>query len=256
MSKKMIIIIVIVLVVIVIGIVGFVFYLTSGPVKSADNFFSLIKNGDLNGAYESTSEQFKQNTTAEQFKSFLESSSIINFNSSFWSSRSVDQNGATLTGSFKTKDDKTIPLEVSLVKENGQWKILSLDIKGGVLQAKTIPSEANLIKLTNDTMFSFAEAVKNGDFSNFYDSLSKLWQNQTTAQKLKGVFQSFVDAKSDLTVLESVTPVFGDKPIIQDNGLLVLTGYYLYQGSTVNFQFKYIYENTEWKLAGIDVSKK
>ena len=257
MNKKMLIIILVILVIIG-GGVGSVFYLMSGVSKSVDNFFSLIKNGDIDGAYQATSQKFKEGSTLDQFKSFVENSSMADFDSVSWGSKNVSLgHNATFVGSLKTKDNKVIPIKIILVKEDGQWNIFNIDFTmGGVPQIKTIPNDLDLVKLTNDTVLSFAGAVKNNNFSDFYNSISKLWQNQVTVQQFTNLFKSFIDSKVDLTVLKDTTPVFSDKPIIQDNGELVLTGYYLYQGSTLNFTLKYVYENTDWKLSGIDISTK
>ena len=117
----------------------------------------------------------------------------------------------------------------------------------------TIPSDSDLIKLTNDTMLSFAQAVKDNDFSDFYSSISKLWQSHVTAQQLGNAFMSFTEKKVDFTPLSAVTPVFSGKPVIQDDGKLVVSGYYPYLGIKVNFALKYVYEDSNWKLDGINV---
>jgi hypothetical protein len=256
MSKK-IMIIVIVIIVALVSIFGLVFYFTKDATKAADNFFSLLKSGDINGAYDSTSSVFKQNTSTEQFKTFTENPSISKFSSVFWNSRSVNTSGATLQGSFKTTDGNTLPIDVVLVKENGKWKILSVSIKSGVsTQENKIPSDSELIKLTNDTVLSFANAIKNEDFSVFYSSISELWKNEITSEKLKEIFKSFIEAKADLTVVKEITPVFSNKPAIGENGELLLSGYYPYKGTTLNFELTYVFENPNWKLAGIKISTK
>lgn len=257
---RKIMIIVIVIVVVLIGIFGLVFYFTKDATKAADAFFSLLKSGNVNEAYEATSSVFKQTTNAEQFKTFTENPSISKFSSVFWNSRSVNTSGATLEGSLKTTDDNTLPIKVVLVKEDGTWKILSVDIKSGLLQGEdkinTIPNDSELIKLTNDTMLSFANAIKNNNFPVFYSSISELWKNQATPEKFKEIFKGFIEAQVDLTILEGINPVFSDKPILGESGELLLSGYYLYKGSTITFELTYVFENPNWKLAGIKVSTK
>lgn len=252
--KKMLIIIAIVVASIGI-IIGVVFYLTSGATKSANNFFSLIKSGNIDNAYQSLSQQFKEKTTSEQFEIFVKTYSIIDFDSVFWNSRSMNPSVTELEGSIKTKNGKTIPVKVDLVKEDGQWKILSIDVKGGIPQVKTIPSDSDLVKLVNNSIQLFGQAVKGDDFSIFYSSISKLWQGQTTSEKLRDIFNSFVDQKIDITILNDTTPVFSEKPTIDENGVLILKGYYSYKDyQPVNFQVKYIYEYPDWKLIGIKVN--
>ncbi len=251
--KKMFTIIAIVIVSIGI-IISLVFYLTSGAAKSADNFFSLIKNGQIDSAYETLSIQFKDKTTLENFKIFIETYSINDFNSVFWNSRTINPGIAELEGNIKTKNNQTVPVKISLIKEDGKWKILGIDVKRGVSQTKTIPSDTDLVKLTNDSIQLFAEAVKNNDFSVFYSSISKFWQNQITPEKIQDIFKSFVDQKIDITNLKDTDLVFTEKPIINEDEILILKGYYPYQNSsTINFQLKYIYEYPNWKLMGIKI---
>ncbi len=252
--KKMFTIIVIIFVSIGI-IIGLVFYFTSGATKSANNFFSLIKNGKIDNAYETLSEQFKHKTTLENFKIFIETYSINDFNSVFWNYRKRNLHTTELEGNFKTKNNQSVPIKVDLVKEDGQWKILSIDVKGGIDQAKTIPNDPDLMVLVNNSMQLFAQAVKNDDFSTFYSSVSKLWQSQITQEQIRDVFQSFIDKKVDITVLKETNPVFSEKPVIDENGILILRGNYYYQNyAPVNFQVKYIYEYPNWKLMGIKVT--
>ena len=235
-------------------IIGVVFYLTSGATKSADNFFSLVKEGKTDEAYQSLSQQFKEKTTEEQFEVFIETSSLVDFDSAFWNSRNMSIDTAKLEGTIKTKDDKTIPLELEFVKEDGQWKILSIDVKGGIAQDKIIPTDSDVIKLVNGSIQLFGEAVKNEDFSVFHSLVAKIWQAQTTPEDLKASFITFIDNKVDLTVLSNTTPFLSEKPIIDSDGLLILKGYYSYQNyPPVNFQLKYIYEYPEWKLVGIKI---
>ncbi|HTE48698.1 MAG TPA: hypothetical protein VK675_02220 [Candidatus Paceibacterota bacterium] len=252
--KKLLIIIGSIIAVILITI-GVVLYLTRGATKAADNFFSLIKSGNVDGAYQSLSQQFKEKTTAEQFNVFVKTYSITDFESVFWNSRTINPSVTELEGSIKTKNSKTIPVKVDLVKEDGQWKILSIDVEGGIPQVKTIPSDSDLVKLVNNSIQLFGQAVKSDDFSIFYSSISQLWQAQTTPQGLREAFQSFIDKKIDITILSNITPVFSEKPAIDADGVLILKGRYYYQGyPPINFQVKYIYEYPNWKLIGIKVS--
>ncbi|MBI5420952.1 MAG: DUF4864 domain-containing protein [Parcubacteria group bacterium] len=254
MIKK---IVVVFIVLVTIGF-GIAWFLTGDATKSADAFLSSIKNGDVDKAYQSASKQFKEKTTIDQFKSFVEGSSIlVRFDSVFWNSRSMNNGVTTLEGNFKTKDAEAIPIIAELIKEGGQWKILNVDIKGGIAQKKIIPSNSDLTKLVHATISSFAQAINNDDFSEFYGSISKLWQSQITAQELRDAFKSFIDKKIDITISKDATPVFNEKPAIGDDELLTLSGYYIYPDSSrLNFQLGYSYEYPDWKLSHIKVSKK
>ena len=119
--------------------------------------------------------------------------------------------------------------------------------------AKTIPDQPALIEIVEETMLDFALAVKAEDFTVFYRRISKLWQDQTTKEQLLNLFKSFSDKKIDLILLEGKTPDFYKKPLIDDNGWLVLQGKYEAFPYYVDFILSYTYEDTAWRLAGINV---
>ena len=95
--------------------------------------------------------------------------------------------------------------------------------------------------------------MKAKDFTVFYRRISKLWQDQTTKEQLLNLFKSFSDKKIDLILLEGKIPDFYKKPLIDDNGWLVLQGKHEAFPYYVDFILSYTYEDTAWKLAGINV---
>lgn len=118
--------------------------------------------------------------------------------------------------------------------------------------AKTIPDQTVLAEIVEENMLDFALAVKAEDFTVFYRRISKLWQDQTTKEQLLNLFKSFSDKKIDLILLEGKIPDFYKKPLIDDNGWLVLQGKYGAFPYYVDFILRYTFENNAWKLAGID----
>lgn len=258
MTKMQIVLIVVAIIIALIGTaVGLTSYLTYKPKKAADDFFALIQKGEISGAYQSTSDQFKNVVTEAQFNTLLQNHSIANnFDGISWNSVSVNPNRADLKGALKMKENKTVLIEALLVKENDQWKIMNVAIQGENSVSKTLPSDADLVKLANDTMMSFASAINTNDFSILYRSAAKMWQNQTTVEDMKDHFKVFIDNDVDLSVLQGVDPVFSEKPSFDSGGVLNLKGYYLYPGSQIIFNFEYIYEYPDWKLSGIGVWTK
>lgn len=99
----------------------------------------------------------------------------------------------------------------------------------------------------------FALSVKSNDFTPLYNSTAKYWQAQITADKLKDIFKVFIDKKIDLAPLIQGTPVLSKTPVINNDDILVLEGYYTNKPYIVNYTLKYLYEYPEWKLIGINV---
>jgi hypothetical protein len=254
-------------VVVILLIILLVFGLTKGIAESGNRFFSLVKEGRIEEAYSSTAKEFRAATSEKELRDFLAKSSLDEFESASWSSRSISGKTGKLEGSINTQGGGVVPIEIEFVKEGGSWKILALrKTSAGLVQKeeekerapakKEIPSDRAIINLANDTILILARDLNKNEYSDFYASIAKLWQNQTDKDALRNVFSGFASKKIDLTIIEGETPVFSQKPYIDDKGLLRLRGYYPTKPYTVHFELKYIYEHPHWKLIEIDIKTK
>jgi len=254
MKKALMVILIIVVAIAV--LVAAVFYLTSGITRSANQFFTLVRSGNIQAAYASTAQEFRAATSESQFADFLKDSLVADYESSTWTSRSVRNNTGELEGSLKTKSGGVIPIKIIFVKETGSWKVLSIKKpQAGVSpQSPAFPTEAELIAMTDHSILMLGRAINTADFQSFYSECSNVWQKQTTPDALKEVFKSFLDQKIDLTMARGIKPEFGEKPAIDSNGVLIVKGLYPVQQSRLNFTFKYIQETGLWKLVGTKVS--
>jgi Ca2+-binding EF-hand superfamily protein len=245
-------------VVLIAVIVAAVFYLTSGVTRAGDRFFTLIREGKAKDAYHSTAQEFRAATSEDQFLAFLKTSSIADYDSSVWSSRSISINVGQLEGSLKLRGGGIIPIKVKLVKEGGEWKILAIEKSAAGLLADTgspaLPADSELITMSNNALLLLGRAINAKDFSGFYSASAKIWQGQTTPEALKAAFKSFIDQNLNLTVIEGKIPEFVEKPLIDGSGRLILKGSYPVQHAKINFTLKFIQENREWKLFGVNVS--
>ncbi len=247
-------------VIVIIGIFV-VFRLTSGIVDVADQFFKAVQAQEFSEAYTYVAEDFRAATSLDQLKTFLGQSALINYQNASWNSREITTSQGKLEGTIKTTDGGSVPVRMTFVKEQGKWKILYIEKTEAGLMAeeettKTIPPLDEINLMTANAMHELALAINARDFSSFYAKLSKLWQSQTTADDLYKAFKSFSDQNVDLTVLEGMDPVFDQPPKIDDNGMLILEGYYPTQPSVTYFDLKYLYEHPGWKLAGVHVQLK
>jgi hypothetical protein len=255
--KKVLIGLVVVLVVIG-AIILFVFYLTSGLTRSADRFFTLVREGKAKDAYLSASREFQASAPEEDFAAFLKNSTIADYESATWSSRSVANKIGELEGSIKTRAGGVIPVKLRLIKEDGKWKIHAIEkAAAGLVTTSaepTVPAEDELKAMASRSALLLARAINNKDFSEFYNATAKVWQSQTTPEALKETFIKYIEQNVDLTFVEGHSPEFSEKPSIDESGRLILKGYYPTQPSRLSFTIKFIRQESEWKLIGIHVS--
>ena len=256
--KKVLIALFIVVVLIII-IVAAVLYMTSGIADTADKFFREIQKGNIETAYNLyLSEEFRQNTSLEDFTAFLEQSALKNFADAEWASRSISGDEGELAGSVRTGDGGTVPLEISLVKEDGGWKIISIyKPAAGLLDdsgSGVMPPDDRLKNMASDAVYRLGLAINKSDFKDFHKSLSALFRSQTSPEALQNAFQSFIDQGIDLTVLKETGPVFNESPFFNDDGILILKGYFPAEPPVTYFETKFIFEHPRWELFGINIS--
>jgi hypothetical protein len=123
------------------------------------------------------------------------------------------------------------------------------------MHAAEVPEDSELKSMTERSILSFGRAVKKQDFSEFYDEIAEVWQKQTSPKKLLQSFEDFLDKKIDIPrAIEEKEPVFNHAAKINSDDVLLIKGYYPTTPNRVVFELKYLQEDDEWKLAGIDVN--
>ena len=196
------------------------------------------------------------------FQPFLEKgydiSNIKNSEPVFDESPAIDNNGVlTATGSYPTRPNK-VTFKLRYLQEKSAWKLVGINVQVVPFVDKTgpVPSEAEAKRLALDSLLAFNKALRAKSFDSFYAQTAKLWQADTTPAKLKEIFEPFIAQDVSISGIADVEPVFAAKPAIDEDGLLVLKGSYPTNPSKVLFELKYVYEEGDWKLVGINVNLK
>lgn len=118
-----------ILAVIIIAI-GLAFYFTAGMVGVVDKQLELLQRGDLKGAYSLTSRDFQKNTSLEQFAAFVKKYPSLSQNQGHtFTTRTIENNIGTVKGTLTAKDGAVTPVEFQLVKEQGEWRILFMEVR-------------------------------------------------------------------------------------------------------------------------------
>ena len=104
------------------GVVAF--KLTEAPVIAANVFLNEINSGQIEAAYNSTSAEFKNIGTVDQFKSLIGRNPIFTqMKSTSFSGRSIVNSDATLKGTIYSKDGKSSPITIVETETNGIWSV-------------------------------------------------------------------------------------------------------------------------------------
>ena len=260
------------------SLVLFVFYLTSGAVESADQFLATLARGDSKAAYLQTSSTFRTAQSEPDFEAVIGALGLKEFQSAFWNSRAVENNLATVEGSIQLRSGGTTRLTIKLIKEDGQWKILSLE--GPIIGANVKNGEADVDVQRNpefvlpdfkanapadvppkETISSLAErhltaldrALRGETFDEFYRSLSKTWKAQISENEVASAFERLKNDRGDWSKLVHSELVYDEPPALNEQGVLVVKGHWPIQKRRLVFELKFITEDTGWELLGIKV---
>lgn len=240
--------------------IGAAFFFTAGMVDTADAFFAALKENDMRKAHSLLAAEFKASTDEKALKEFLSRSSITSFKESSWSNRQISGGRGELVGSITTESGGVVPLKLTFVKENGIWKIYALQKPTAGLQTETssrdAPGKDEAVSLVKRSMHDFTVSVDKRDMTHFYGTLSVLWQKQVTTAELNDAFKPLIDSGANWAVLNRLEPVLSAEGKVDENGVLLLAGYYPTKPSQVHFQQKYVYEGVTWKLFGFHVNAK
>ncbi len=119
-----------------------------------------------------------------------------------------------------------------------------------------IPSDDEMQDIVKQTLLDFNDALQKEDFTEFHASISKVWQKQTSPEKLKTNFQNFIDGDADLSSIKSMNAKFtSPTQVTRSTGVKTLEtkGEYPTSPNTSTFELKYIAQGKEWKLIGLNV---
>lgn len=109
---------------------GLGFGLTAAPTKVAKEFTAQLSAGNISKAYNLTSKEFRKATTQEALEGFVNAYPILkNAPEPSFNDRSVENGNATISGTLVGTDGAKRPINVYLVKEDGEWVVLSLDLE-------------------------------------------------------------------------------------------------------------------------------
>jgi len=85
---------------------------------------------------------------------------------------------------------------------------------------------------------------------------SKPFREQFSPDRLKEVFKVFVEKHIDIRIIAAKTPLPTEEAKIDDDGNLILIGYFDTTPSHVYYDLKYVLSDGEWKPIKINVNVK
>ncbi|MFT7017679.1 MAG: hypothetical protein ACJAUT_001087 [Cellvibrionaceae bacterium] len=233
------------------------FHFTSVLVNTADDFLQSVESKATNAQSIFLSDDFKRHITESSFSKYISATGLNSYVSAQWSSRSIKGNRGSLVGVITT-EYRVLPATISLVKEDAQWKIYSLQIRTEQSQQnediRELPDQQTQLLLAKEALSTFVTSVQQKSMQPLFNSAAAIWQKNITINKLDAAFERFYS--EDITLLSQINnqqPVFEHVAKLDDEGFMLMAGFYTLEAQKLSFEQRYIYEGLGWKLVGLDV---
>jgi hypothetical protein len=120
-------------------------------------------------------------------------------------------------------------------------------------QAQKLPDETQQEVLIKTTLLTFNDANVTGNYTVLHAKLSKPFRDQYSPERLKETFKVFSEKHVDLEIIAAKSPI-STEARVNDDGALLLSGYFDTRPSRVYYDLAFIMSDGEWKATKINVN--
>lgn len=244
------------LVVLAVLVVGLAFYATRGVVRAADHFLVVAAGGDMSAAGDLMTSALRSTLDPQTLRGALVEHGLASALTTRWKSRAVENGRGAVAGTVTGSGADPVPIELDLIKRDGQRRVDVIRLGSRRLAAATadgaptLPTPGQQAELLHRALGDFSLSAERRDMTHFHATLSRLWQQQVTVEKLNEVFARFMDNGAQRRALSDVIPVPTAPAVINDAGVRVFERYYPTPPQRLEFTEKFLREDGVWKLVG------
>jgi hypothetical protein len=116
-----------------------------------------------------------------------------------------------------------------------------------------VPGERALEALVKSSLMSFNDANVTDNYTVLHAKLSQPFRIKYPPEKLAETFKVFRDKRIDFDVISALKPVYDPEPKVDDDGKLIVEGYFDPEHARVAFELDFIPSDGEWKLIRLNV---
>lgn len=121
--------------------------------------------------------------------------------------------------------------------------------------SQEIPEADVLEVMIKENLITFNDANLTGIYDVLQKKTATPFQEQFTPVDLAGLFKGFVEQEIDIAPIVAMDPIDNVPPSIED-GILVLDGHFATSPLRVSYVLKFLVEDSDWRLVGIDVNAR
>ncbi len=249
------------------GLFAWVAFDTVDSATAADEFLFALRERRIEDAYALTSAHFQARQDEDWFDEVARLVGLpLAYELDPWRDRTLElTNRSRIRGWLIDLGGEDVRFTLDMVRETGEWRVLSFTDAprhdcGPGAWFRMLPLREDLYALTNRTITDFAEAIKKGDFTDFYEDMSLTFKIGVSLGRLQQAYQEYIDAGIDITGVGVLEPVYLELPEFtvgsvgfeeasyEIEDVIVIEGYYPLEPLPVPFKFRYVYQHPEWKL--------
>lgn len=253
-----------------------IFYIASKDLtQSVEDQLKALRSDKVTEAYYSyTAKQFRKSISLEKFREFIKSYPSFFHNQSIQFTDSSFENGVlVLQGILTSTDNQKLHIEYKLIDEDGDWKILSIELlKNGDAASQGVPqqlsrkndfqslikqqlrltkaqgveknSDHKPLKIVVDQQLS---ALSSGKIQEAYRLTAKEFQQNTPFE----LFVSYIQEFPLLRYHDSIT--YGQSLVEDEIGVIEVELYQTGKAMTVDYALKL--EKGAWKIWGMQINQ-
>lgn len=251
------------------------FLMSFAASRAADRFLAKLSEGQPAQAYQMTTRAYRDGMKPKEFARMTRLWNVKGFTEKEdWESQS-GKSQVTLTGNIKTKTGQAIPMRMRMIKEDGEWKVASLQgppppelhylvmrsfghwqRRRDDLEMPTTPppapSQPEIDRLVRTTLTELDKALDQDDFTDFHGSVAEVWRENAPVMIFKRVLQPLDESRVDFGSIANAKPVF-DKPVkVRPDGVLTADGKYLVPPHALDFWLHYVQDDDkQWRLISL-----
>ncbi|TSA45115.1 DUF4864 domain-containing protein [bacterium] len=147
------------------------FAATSGITSVAEKQLNLLSSGNTKAAYELTSQEFQRTVSYDDFMNYVNRYAVLKNNKSHnFTSRETNGDTGKITGTLEAKDGTVTPVTYQFIKENKDWKILSLDLSSAAGATESGKGTADSATTPNSSGTNSSATATDAGMNTFSDA--------------------------------------------------------------------------------------
>ena len=116
-----------------------------------------------------------------------------------------------------------------------------------------VPNELELAKLIWSTMSAIDSANLSGNYSVLRDVSAPAFQINNDASRLSKIFENLRTSGVDLSNTMLLAPTYSTAPVIVQQGVLHVKGYFGLRPTAIGFDLYYQWSSGRWRLFGVSI---